>query len=192
MGKGDAKKEGNISADPLFKRLGRGGAVAFAKKINSSEQRVANWKRRGIPSRALPHVAAAIGLSVEQYLQEAGYPGVQGIEEPRIQYTLELDALKDDFLALPDGLREYVARKTAQLRAYADALPQFIRDALKPPVDPERYLAWERDIEADMMMKRQGAITPPPPAPGTPSRIGRVYGKDAASKPGATRARKRT
>ncbi|TAK84330.1 MAG: hypothetical protein EPO20_14675 [Betaproteobacteria bacterium] len=161
MGRGDKKI--HPLAEPLFKRIGKkGGAAGFATKLNVSEQVVSNWKRRGVPALEVPRVAAELGMTTEQYLAEAGYPRVQKAEQPATQYTFEASTLMEDFLALPDGLREYVSRKAAELRAYADALPAFIRDALKPPTDPERYRAWERDIEADMTRRRLEEKPPEP------------------------------
>jgi hypothetical protein len=175
--------EEKVSAEPLFTRIrGKGGASAFAEKLNVSEQVVSNWKRRGVPWRKLPKVAAALGISVERYLEEAGYPSVRALTHTPEQHTLEASALMEDFLALPDGLREYVARKAAELRKYADALPKFIRDALMPPSDPERYRAWERDIEADMLAKTGGKVEATP----TPPSLGRLYG------PGPSQSRKTT
>lgn len=69
------------------------------------------------------------------------------------QGSLETSKLMEDFEHLPSGLQEHIARKTAELRAYADALPKFIRDGLRPPSDPESYRAWEREMEADMYAK---------------------------------------
>lgn len=73
MGSGSDKKP-PIPAAPLFSRLGEkaGAAAKFARDLGISEQRLTNWKRRGIPPGSLPTVAAHIGVSVESYLQEAG------------------------------------------------------------------------------------------------------------------------
>lgn len=71
------------------------------------------------------------------------------------QRSLETGKMVDDFEHLPDGLKEHVARKIAELRAYADALPGFIRDGLRPPRDPDAYRQWEREMEADMHTKHR-------------------------------------
>ena len=78
------------------------------------------------------------------------------------------DLLKD-YTALPPGLQRHICRKTAELRAYADALPPFLRAALVPPSDDdEHYLSWEREMEADMAARRAttrmlSAAEPQPP-----------------------------
>jgi hypothetical protein len=62
-----------ISAGPLFARLSSPGAAAkFADKLDISEQRLSNWKRRGIPATVLPEVATALDMTVDAYLREAG------------------------------------------------------------------------------------------------------------------------
>lgn len=70
------------------------------------------------------------------------------------QSTIEAGQLIEDYRALPEGLQSHIARKTAELRRYADALPRFIRESLRPPADPESYRQWEQDIEADMYAKK--------------------------------------
>lgn len=150
MGKG----EGKISAVPLFTRLGRGGASAFAKKYRASEQRIANWKRRGIPAAEVGRVAAVLGITYEEYMREAGVEIPSVARQPGGQYTLEGQRLLNDFNALPDWLQEHIARKTAELRAYADSLPAYVRDGMKgPPKDPASYTDWERHIVEDMMKR---------------------------------------
>lgn len=154
--------ERRISARPLFAKLDKekGAAAALAEKLNISHGRLANWRKRGVPAAMLPHVAAYLGLSTDDYLRAAGWPRIGTILEPRGQYTIEGQKFLDDFYALPDGLQEHIAKKTAELRAYADALPPFIRAGLKPPTDPEAYRAWEKDMELDMGRR----LSQPPPA----------------------------
>lgn len=170
MGKGATK----IPALPLFNRIGRtkGGAAGFAKKIDLSEQRLSNWKRRGIPARELPRVTAALGINVETYLREASQsPDRAG--EPGAQYGSESATLIEDFAALPTWLQEHIARKASELRRYAESLPTFVRDGMKPPPkDAEGYRVWEREIELDMAKRRSGEVleqpdtkTTLPPAP---------------------------
>jgi hypothetical protein len=62
-----------VSSKPLFERLPeRGDVAAFAKKIGAkSTQAVYNWKKRGIPKGVVRDVAAALGLTVEQYYELA-------------------------------------------------------------------------------------------------------------------------
>jgi|CXWL01.1.fsa_nt_gi hypothetical protein len=72
MPRGDNTRK--ISSEPLFTRIGDsfGAAAKFALGSGISHQRLTNWKRRGIPAAELPAVAAALGISVEQYLKETG------------------------------------------------------------------------------------------------------------------------
>lgn len=144
-----------ISGAPLFKKLDtdRGGATAFAKRLEVSEQALSNWRRRGIPAVELPRVAAALNITVEKYLLEAGHT-VTTLREPGAQYSIEGQQLLEDYLALPDWLQEHVARKTSELRKYADSLPAMVREGMKgPPKEPERYRAWERQVEDDMIKR---------------------------------------
>lgn len=171
-----APAEKNVPAGPLLRRLAsKGASSALAKKLNISAGRLTNWKRRGIPWREFRQVLDALELTEEEYRAEAGYPGVQNVSEPRQSYTVEFAALRADFIALPDGLREHVTRKTAELRRYSDALPGFLRDALKPPSDPERYRLWEREME-DAVAKWRATPREEPPPPTGPSRLSRVLG----------------
>lgn len=76
------------------------------------------------------------------------------------QSTIEGGQLLEDYRALPDGLKAHIARKASRLRAYADALPAFIRDALRPPPEPERYADWEREVETDMHVRLNSKKSP--------------------------------
>ena len=70
-----------VSAKPLFSRLAdRGDVAAFARKLNTSVQRIYNWKDRGIPKAALLEVSAAIGMTVEQYCALAGERTVSNVQ----------------------------------------------------------------------------------------------------------------
>lgn len=64
-----------IPSGPLFARLAKPGQAAkFARDIGLSHQRLTNWRRRGVPAAELPSITAALGMTVEQYLTEAGRP----------------------------------------------------------------------------------------------------------------------
>lgn len=68
------EEDAPISAEPLRKRLAgkHGEGARFARRLNISHARLTNWLRRGIPERQLPKVCAALGISVRDYLKEAG------------------------------------------------------------------------------------------------------------------------
>jgi hypothetical protein len=87
-----------IPAKLLFERLqDRGTSAAFAKALEMSPQRLSNWKTRGIPASELPQVAAALGISVEEYLAASGRP-VTRLEQPMAPYvTREEQQLLDDY-----------------------------------------------------------------------------------------------
>lgn len=94
-----------IDAAPLFLRLGdRPGAVAkFARDMGISQQRVTNWRNRGLPAAELPSVAAALGITVEQYLKEAG-------REPQVLRQQTADYLTDDERELLEAYRSATGR----------------------------------------------------------------------------------
>lgn len=80
------------------------------------------------------------------------------------QLSMEAQLLLEDFEQLPDGLREHVARKTAELRAFSNAMPLFIRKNLIPPAEPEHYREWERELEGEMSrILKSGGQTPGDP-----------------------------
>lgn len=82
-----------------------------------------------------------------------------GVAQPSGQYTIEAAGLLEDFNALPEWLKEHIARKTAELRRYADSLPEIMKEGMKaPPKDPESYRTWERNIEAEMARRGGKAV----------------------------------
>jgi len=101
-------------------------------------------------------------MTTDAYLEAAGKPRIAVLKQPQGQYTIEGQKFLQDFYALPSGLQDHVARKVAELRQYADALPPFLRAALKPPADQESYRTWEREIEGDM--HRLKSLSPTSPA----------------------------
>lgn len=133
-----------ISARPLTTRLVERGVAQskFAVDHGYTPADITNWKKRGLPRGELSKIATWCGLTVEAYLAEAsGKPTVR-------HRPLEAAALLDDYEALPDGLKEIIARKAAALRHYVDSLPPFLRDAMrKAPADPAQYRKWEEQIE---------------------------------------------
>lgn len=56
--------------DEIARRPGQKGREAtwLAEKIGGTIQQVNNWKDRGVPSKALPDIAAALGWSVDTVL----------------------------------------------------------------------------------------------------------------------------
>lgn len=141
------------TARPLFRRIGQRGGAAFGRRpgIDASGQQVNNWKRRGVPEAKIGRIASELGITYEQYMQEAGLSTGKKVQQTSSQYTLDRVALINDFEALPTWLQEHIARKAAELRAYAESLPAYVREGMKaPPKDPDAYRAWERNIESDM------------------------------------------
>lgn len=134
-----------VSAQPLLRRL-REREISqskFAVDHGYTPADVTNWKARGVPRGELPKIAAWCKLTVDAYLIEAGQPA------PARQKGFEAHSLISDYEALPDGLKEIVARKAADLRRFVDGLPSFVRESLKQaPTDPQQYREWELEIEA--------------------------------------------
>jgi len=137
-----------IPVAPLLRRL-RDRQVSqsqFALDQGYTPADITNWKARGIPRAELAKVAAWCGLSIEAFIAEASGKPVA----PR-QLQIDTAALVANYEALPQGLKEYVARKTADLRAFVDSLPAYAREGLRQaPADPARMREWEREIEASM------------------------------------------
>lgn len=141
-----------IPVAPLLKALAdkKIRPAAFAKKIGVSDQVLSNWKKRGaIPESEVRRVAGLIGKTFDQYVREAGRGELA--EQPPAQYSFERSTLLEDYDHLPTWLQEHIARKVRELRAYAEALPDYVREGMKgPPKDPDAYRAWEKGIENDM------------------------------------------
>jgi hypothetical protein len=96
---------------------------------------------------------------------------------------LEAEQLIADYLALPHGLQKHLRRKAAELRWYADQLPPFLRAALVPPSeDHESYRQWERDMEADMALRKRQAATPSANEPRAPYDAGTKSARNATRK----------
>lgn len=149
---GTRKTEVHRSALPLLRRIkdGRLKRQEVEKKLDIKPQHLTNWLTRGVPARRLPDVAAVCDLSTDEYRLEAGM-----VIRARGKDLLA-QALLTDFRALPEGLREHIARKTAALRELCQDMPKFLMESLKPPKDPEKYKEWERDIEILMARFRTG------------------------------------
>jgi hypothetical protein len=133
------------SALPLARRLGdrsftRAG-ISDALKLENV-QNVTNWLARGVPAGRMPALAQLFGLTVDEYLQEAGMIR----RGPR--KSAGVTSHMESFSALPPMLQEYIRRKTADLRSMYDNIPSWLRDTLVAPKDPKQYAGWEREIEA--------------------------------------------
>ncbi len=133
------------TAIPLLRRIneGRFTRTEAAKKLDVLQQHITNWLRRGVPSARMPDVATLCGLSTDEYRLEAGLLS-KGAKPKQGKLTTALHI--EDFEVLPDGLQDYIIKKTSELRALYEGLPT-IRDKLSPPKDPDQYRAWELDIE---------------------------------------------
>jgi len=134
------------SALPLARRLGdrsftRAG-ISEALKLENV-QNVTNWLARGVPAGRMPALARLFGLTVDEYLQEAG----MAPKSPRDRKNVAAASHMENFQSLPPMLQEYIKRKTSDLRSMYDNIPTWLRDTLVAPKDPKQYAAWERNIE---------------------------------------------
>lgn len=125
-----------------------------------------------------PSLAAEIAaLSRPTKRPQAGHSVHQNVE-PYLakQHTLDRVQLMADYDALPADLQAVVARKASEFRSYFEALPPTVRKNFNRPGDPNKFLEWERGIEADIagieqkdlkafLVEQQGAqleALPPP------------------------------
>jgi hypothetical protein len=152
-----------ISADLLFRTLDadRGAITRLAKQLHVTPAAVTNWRSRGIPARQLRGVTKFLRMSVEDYLRASNQQIGLHVAEPPVQYTTEASTLLEDYLALPEALREFIARKTRDLRKFSDHLPPALRQSMRTPADAEAYRAWEREIELETL-KLRAADSPAP------------------------------
>lgn len=153
---GEVEKEPTIPALPLKSWLatkGRGAKTQFAKKLNISPGRLANWLRRGIPQGKVRAVALAMSVDYDGYLALAGV-----IETKPKQIDIDDVSIMKDITALPPGLKAHLARKAAELRELYETFPSWIKHGMEnPPADPGAYKQWEQDIEA-MIARYQGPL----------------------------------
>lgn len=140
-----------VPVDPFLKFLADAkrkdfgyNASQFARDNNLSPQQITNWKARGyIPKDTLDVVAKGMGITYDAYMTL-----VRG-KSPK-QSTIDAAVLLKDYDALPGGLKEIVARKASELRAYYEACSPLMQKLMQQPPDPTRSREWEQDIEADM------------------------------------------
>ncbi len=117
MPKGDTSER--ISSEPLFKRLGDafGAAATFARDLSISHQRLTNWRTRGIPAAQLHLVAAALDITVEQYLKETGRVPVA--RQPAANYLTDDERELLDLYRAASGRWKVAIKHMAKLRGDA-------------------------------------------------------------------------
>lgn len=141
------------TALPLFQRI-KDKKLSRAKvqrELGIEPQVLTNWLSRGIAARRLPDVAAVCGISTDQYRLECGTT----VRNKPKQGSLEAVALLVDFEKLPDGLKAYIERTTAELLEMYETMPSFLQIALKHRPDAASYREWEKGIR-EMVSKFKG------------------------------------
>lgn len=137
-----------ISVAPLIQWIAhvrKTSEAAWCKSMSMDQARLTNWKKRGIPFKQLPKIAAEMGIDTDEYLSRAG----RLPEKATKQRSLDGPAVSMDFDALPVGLQAHVAKTVAELRRLYESFPPASRALIfTPPKDLERYAEWERSIEA--------------------------------------------
>ena len=145
----DGKELARRLRDAMDKATPRITSSQLARKCEVTPQAVNGWRARGmIAKKHLPVISRLTGKPIAYFLEDG-----QAAKQPEGQYTFEANRLLDDYHALPEGLKEHLARKAAELRAYVEALPPFLRQKLQPPTDWEEYKQFERELEADMAQR---------------------------------------
>lgn len=148
------------TASILFEALsaGRITRAEVTRRLDlRNRQSVTNWLVHGIPPRHLPGVAALCGLSTDEYRAKVGL--VTALESGAIEpVATSTEQLVANFENLPAGLQLYVLRKVKEWRKYADTLPSFLRDAVKPPEDVGALRAWELEFFKAMEKQALGDL----------------------------------
>lgn len=154
MGPFATQNQGVLDALELARRLREAmdhgphkiSLTRLAGACNVTPQAVNGWRTTGkIAKKHLTTIARLTNKPIAHFLESAS-----AAREPDGQYTIEQSQLLENYQALPDGLKEHLARKAVELRAYVDALPPFLREGLKPPAEWDAYKQFERELEADM------------------------------------------
>lgn len=129
-------------------------ALALAVGVRSW-QTIQQWEREdGTEPRrkTLTKVAHALGVS-EAWLMWGDAPAVMHAREPSATYTPgppaigDLRQLVQDWESLPEGWRFYICHKAHELSQVARALPDFVKQSIKPIPDNGRYRQWERELD---------------------------------------------
>lgn len=88
-----------VSAKPLLKRLdkSRGAKSAFARELGVEPAALTNWITRGVSYQALPGIAAALKITVDEYLTEAGVQAPPQPAKPDLRESggVTSDSLKE-------------------------------------------------------------------------------------------------
>lgn len=131
--------------------LGSNTKIAKAAKLGTGTVSRIRNADASVGIGNLQKVAHAFNVDIVHLMRDGGGT----VAEARApfeggQIAMEVAQLLDDYNAVPDDLKEMIARKAAELRKYFDALPPAIRKNFGKPADPEKNQQWERDIEADL------------------------------------------
>jgi hypothetical protein len=129
----------------------KGNKAAFAKKVGKAASYIsaclllANHKPRAARRGIGPDFARHIEIQLD--LPRGWMDGVAAPEAPTL--TPQTRKLLDDFNALPEGLRKYIADKASGFRQYWESLSADVRSGdLGAPEDPQRRHEWELSVEA--------------------------------------------
>lgn len=136
--------------------IGQRSIADFAQFVGTN----AAYVSQIFSDRTKANVGSKLARQIEAAHQlPKGWMDERHDERPSI--PLEAEQLVADFMTLPHGLQQHLRPKAGELRQYADSLPPFIRKALGgPPDDSAGYRAWEREIEADMALRKQQHAIP--------------------------------
>jgi len=133
------------SALPLLRRINDGTltradvSAHFGFPVN-----VSNWLVRGISAKRLPEVAAACGLTTEEYLAEAGMAGDLALSRDLIAPDTPI---AHDFNQLPPDLQRYLADKISDTVRNYKAIPKGMRLEPAPPRNSPQYAQWAANVE---------------------------------------------
>ena len=86
-------------------------------------------------------------------------PGGGKMSLPHYSPDQRVQEFLSDYMEMPSGLKNYLRRKARELKLYTEKLTPFQRNNFpEPPVDPDGYTAWERELEAELKsMMESGA-----------------------------------
>lgn len=159
MGKaaGEKRVVETVKAQPMLDFIKRNGAsqAAFAVKIDETKQTLTNWKRRGIPMRAVPKVARAMGVTFEEY--QALAEGRSPIAQDPDKLTPEAMAVARAWQQLSPGKRARYLEELLWVRFFETKFPAY-RTGVANAVSYDKF---EKSVEADWeRMMRQIKLFP--------------------------------